>query len=669
MLNTLTTLFAILFVLGTSILAAHKTDLKSKVSFWLSIYLFSFANIILVTQIASLLKQLDNRWLVLTLHIVLFLITILIWKKGKRQVPLINFLKNMVKLPVELVDLLKKHPLYWALGAIIIGATLFNAFIAIKVPPNTNDAMIQHMSRVGYWLQHGSMAVWNTPLVLQTVYPPNAQLNILWTILFGGSDRFAPLIQWFAIPVSALSIYGLSIIIGWSRERSVLSALLWMTLPQIVLQSTSTQNDLVSTGLVAISIYFLYTGFRNLSKPEMIISALGLGLAIGTKQTVFFILPAILVILALFWVNSNREMRRSLFVWAFSAIGFFLLFGSYIYIQNMLTFKTPFGPSEVVSDTMTNEQTGFLRNAALKISRVTYQTFDLTEIPYRDFGADSKSMWVYNQAAQFKSVVGSKVFSWLGYELESGEGIVYYPQNRFSYIPPLQIQEDITWFGPMVFFMIPAMIISLVAAVRKRDKLSVGLALIWLCLFLSINFFKNGWTPNQSRYYVLSVTLTMPLVSSLWVARKKRFFNYLLLFFGMVFMVFTMMMNFAKPLTGSRNIWNKSDAELRGLQSVGIRDSIEKINQALPDDKPIGVVLTGESFDYPLFGTNITHILVPAYPGGQVNDQSWLEANGICNVLIADHAEVEPNETILHLVEDSPGWALYQVADAETCAP
>ncbi len=669
LINILTSILAVFLVLATSILATHLIGLKSKVSSLLAFYIFSVANIILTTQIASLFSLLNNRWVVLAIHLLMSVLVLFLWKKHQSSQDLKTFLKWMFTLPAELKETLKKHPLYSILAAVILGATLFNAFIAIRVPPNTNDAMIQHMSRVGYWLQHGSMAAWNTPLVLQVAYPPIAQLQILWTILFAGADKFAPLIQWFAIPVSAIAIYGLSNRLGWSKEKSALTALLWMTLPQIVLQSTSTQNDLISSGLIVATLYFLYAGIKDQSKGDVLLSALTLTLAMGTKQTVFLILPALFIILVSFWWRASQKNRNLVYLWVVSALSFFLVFGAYIYIQNMVEFKTPFGPAEVVSETVSSEETGFFRNAVLKIGRITYQTFDLTEVPYRNYGYESRSMWLYNKTADLKAAVGSRVFSWLNIDLESGEGIVNYPYNSFSYIPPLQIQEDITWFGPMIFVMIPAVIVSLVIAIRKKDKYSIGLILVWLSLFLSINLFKSGWTPNQSRYYVLSVTCTMPLVSVLWSSGRKKFINILLLGFAILFMLFTILMNFCKPLIGDRSIWNKTDPELRGLQSETIRDSIVKIDDTLPENAVVGVALNGASFDYPLFGRHFSNRLIPAYPIDQINDQAWLDDNEICYVLVADNTDVEVDLSINKVIESSPGWTLYLVQNAVRCTP
>lgn len=658
---------AIVLILITSILVVHLLNIKSRVSLLLALYLSFFANIVLVTEIASLFSLLNQRWFILLLHAMILVVVFFFWRKNCHGKGLIAYFANTFSFPAQLSRLFREHPLYSILALLIVGVSLFNAFIAVKVPPNTNDAMIQHLSRVGYWLQHGSMAVWNTPQILQVVYPPNAQLQILWSILFTGTDHFAPLVQWFAIPVAALAIYGLTCRLGLSREKSMLTSLLWMTLPQIILQSTSTQNDLVSTGLTICALYFLFAGIKNSQKSDILLSGLALALSIGTKQTIFFVLPAFLIIFIMLWVKSSKKTHQLLRLWVVSSVVSFFILGSIIYIQNLIIYKTPFGPTDVVSDTVKNEKDDFFRNAVLKISRITYQTFDVTEIPYRDYGPNSKSMWLYNQFANAKAELGSRLFTWLNLDLESAEGIENYPGYTFSYYPPLQIHEDITWFGPLSFLMIPAILISLVIAIKKKDKYSIGIFLIWLCLFVCLNFFKSGWTENQSRYYVLSVTCTMPLVAILWNDKKLRFWNYLVLGVSSVFMIFTILMNFCKPLINNRNIWDKSEIKLRGLQSEVIGESIEHIDAVIPENAVVGIVLSGDSFDYPLFGRHFSRILIPAYPISQINDREWLMQNEICYALVSIHSTISLDSSVFTEIDQTPGWYVYSVQNDNRC--
>ena len=165
--------------------------------------------------------------------------------------------------------------------------------------------MTTHMVRVGYWLQFGSFLHWASQNILQIIYPINAQSQILWTVLMTGSDHLAGFVQFMGIPIGGISIIGICRLLNYSRPQSVFAGLLWMTLPEIILQSTTTQNDLVVSGLIIACVYFLYDGLISGNSEAFVLSSLALGLALGTKQTTFFILPGLgLICLIIFLTHS-----------------------------------------------------------------------------------------------------------------------------------------------------------------------------------------------------------------------------------------------------------------------------------------------------------------------------------------------------------------------------
>ena len=66
----------------------------------------------------------------------------------------------------------------------------------------------------------------------------------MWNILFAGTDRAAGLVQWTAGVVSIPGVMVLARAMGRTKPQSLFAGLLWATFPQVLLQSTTTQNDL-----------------------------------------------------------------------------------------------------------------------------------------------------------------------------------------------------------------------------------------------------------------------------------------------------------------------------------------------------------------------------------------------------------------------------------------
>ena len=153
------------------------------------------------------------------------------------------------------------NPLY-LLFLILLSLLIFQA---ILYPPNTWDSMTYHMSRIVYWIQNQSIEYFPTNNSRQNILNPGAEILIMVAQILLNTDRFANLLQtygWVMVFVSNLSIArtlnpNLSPII-----YSFIGALS-MSLPMGLLQATSTQNDLITSGFVCLSIYNIICAVRN----------------------------------------------------------------------------------------------------------------------------------------------------------------------------------------------------------------------------------------------------------------------------------------------------------------------------------------------------------------------------------------------------------------------
>ena len=74
------------------------------------------------------------------------------------------------------------------------------------------------------------------------------------------------------------------------------------------------------------------------------LSGLALGLGLGTKQTLLFLLPGLALVLGLILLYRGRSHLRGLVVWAASGLASFLLLGAYMFVVNQVNFGTPMGP-------------------------------------------------------------------------------------------------------------------------------------------------------------------------------------------------------------------------------------------------------------------------------------------------------------------------------------
>src|SRR6185369_1524375 len=104
---------------------------------------------------------------------------------------------------------------------------------------------------VAYWLQQASFyPPWNPDHFMQMFHPINAEIGPLWTMVFWGSDRMAGAVQWLAALMIMIVIAGLARLLGFGGAGATFAALMWASLPEVMLQSTTTQSDLITSVFV-----------------------------------------------------------------------------------------------------------------------------------------------------------------------------------------------------------------------------------------------------------------------------------------------------------------------------------------------------------------------------------------------------------------------------------
>ena len=356
---------------------------KTRVSHGLSIYLLVNVDLILVGFFGHFFHQLNSIPFFLTAQFLLFILAILAWillKKpsltGPWQFKKIKFSRG------SLLSSWRQWPAIWILGTVVLAVYIVGFILILLVPPNTNDILTTHLTRVAFWLQHGDMLPWLTPNNFNLIYPVNANLLMLWCMLFTKSWFSAGFIQWFGAVAGAMSIYAVSRRLGWNRPGAIFAGLVWLSLPEIMLQSTTTQLDLIMAVFAAIAIYLMISSFQSQNSGEAVLSGLAVGMAVGTKQAALFLLPGFAVFLFLLWVKDGRRDSRTILTWLIAAGFGTILFGSYIYIQNLIIFKNPMGDPETLSQQVGGQKGwGLKDNLTYNPARFFYQSLDVSGIP------------------------------------------------------------------------------------------------------------------------------------------------------------------------------------------------------------------------------------------------------------------------------------------------
>ena len=177
--------------------------------------------------------------------------------------------------------------LAWLMTAALVligGVTLL---IALYSPPNSGDSQSYHLARIEHWIQNRSLEFYLTSNTRQLMLPPFAEVLILHFRLLSGGDRFDNLVQWLAGVGAVIVVGRIALALGTSRGGTALARLTAASLPIGILESSSTQNDLVVTFFLLCTAERLLAWRSSRSLRDAAFMAMAAGLALATKGTAY----------------------------------------------------------------------------------------------------------------------------------------------------------------------------------------------------------------------------------------------------------------------------------------------------------------------------------------------------------------------------------------------
>jgi len=551
----------------TAGLAAACLRLAQATAYALAVYVFAWTEVVMLGEALSLTHAAGTAGYAVALALLLAAALGAWHLRGRPRPP------RPVLRPLNL----RRHPLLVLLALAVGAALVYEAFVVVATPPNNFDSMTYHLSRAAAWYQDGGIHFLNAHTARENLLPPNSELGILFTFVFLGRDTFAAAPQFLAELAVLAAIYGCARRLLFPRSGALFAALTTATLTEFALQSVTTQNDLVTAAFVSCGAFFLL----GRSRRELPLAALALGLALGTKTTAAFALPA-LVLLALAVVPRRRLVELA--AWSAAA---FAAVGAYGYVLNLretghVIPSSPefarFHPRVTAAGTIS---TG---------ARVLYRFVDLSGYYKTPF----QVLWGIDQR-------GEEVFHLLRIDPNPPEAT----SASFGFYPNRQADEDISYFGvlgvllvlPLAFGYAGALVLRRTSAARGL----VGLALPLYVLALAVGYAYNPWI---GRFMLVPVALAMPLAARLYPFR-------LLAGIAAVVAIGTLgaahAYNRTKPtgLFGGTPIWRMSRPEAQGLTSPYMAGAIAALDQRVPARARVAVVFASDDWDYPVYGPEL----------------------------------------------------------------
>ncbi|OGW75506.1 MAG: hypothetical protein A2Z72_02835 [Omnitrophica bacterium RBG_13_46_9] len=216
------------------------------------------------------------------------------------------------------------------------------AIIAFLSPPNSWDTMVYHMSRVMHWIQNHNVSFYPTHILRQLHQNPWAEFAIMNLQVLSGGDIFANIVQWFSMFGSMIGVSLVAKQLGAGRKGQIFSAVIAASIPEGILQASSTQNDYVASFWLVCFVYFIMLLKNRPTLAHSLAAGAGLGLAVLTKSTNY--VYAFPFLLWLFIPGFKNPGNGLLWKKVFMILAVALILNLGHYYRNLSLYGSPLGP-------------------------------------------------------------------------------------------------------------------------------------------------------------------------------------------------------------------------------------------------------------------------------------------------------------------------------------
>lgn len=250
-------------------------------------FLVLFALIVIFSEGLSLFGAITFRWLRIVWSGALLISVIFFFRNWKKIWNRIEVQFSTITLQWKNWKHRKKASLFlavlgWGGIVFILSVTLMIAYLA---PPNNFDSMTYHMSRVVHWIQNQSIKFYPTAIPRQNYSLPLAEYAILHLQILTKTDKLANLVQWSSFLMSIVLMMKIADIIGLNKRGQLITGVLVAGIPMAILQSSSTQNDLVVGFFCLAFAFFMLKVVKTGTWEDVLFASLALGFALLTKGT------------------------------------------------------------------------------------------------------------------------------------------------------------------------------------------------------------------------------------------------------------------------------------------------------------------------------------------------------------------------------------------------
>lgn len=562
----------------------------------ITVLLFS-ASLVFITEIISAMKLLSYGSLTAT-WLIIFLLTTLYLVSKRTQYP--QIIKQLwTEARGRLVAFIKSGKAVF----IAIFILLILVFVqGIVYPPNNWDSMTYHLARVTAWIGHQSVDHFPTHILRQLYQPPFAEYFILHINLLSRCDCFSNSVQFiyliFCLPV-ILSLLDQA---GLSGKYGLLAMVLLFTIPEVILQASSTQNDIVVSFFLLTSTLYAIKSFKESGFLNFLLLGISVGLAMFTKGTAYiFLAPVLLIFGIAILIITYKTGKFNRLVLAFAAAVIALSINAPQFTRNYQMAGNFMGVDETETKRYVNEAWGveffasnFIRNLSNHLGP--------------------------NPISKISRKAVVKLHQWAGMDVNDLR--TTFPGKVYKGAPEFPTHED-TAPNPIHFVLILFSLFliakGLIARKRMVDPLLFWLSLALLMQVLLFSAYLK-WQPWHSRLHTPLFMLSIPLILYTLKAGVKHLWFQKIIMIALIFYAYLVVMfNYSRPIVPTRYSARISVTDNREIKLFANKPFLPEEYKAVSAEirnsgfKNIGLILGHDDWEYPVFRNNYTKVLRPIH--------------------------------------------------------
>lgn len=506
--------------------------------------------------------------------------------------------------------------LIWIMLAILGILSLVLLFGTIFTVPYNYDSMTYHLARIGYWIDHKSVAHYITNIDRQVYSPVLAEYNLLHMMLLSDNDTFLNFFQYFCMFAAAYFIYKCAQKLGVNQLFALFGAFIFMLMPLTISQSITTQNDLFAALIFILFVYKLLDVIcydKIILNAEQTLDIVMLGLLVGYAYLAKTSVCASMVMF-MPWLLIARLRKKDDFKKLIGCVGIALagivvtisetLIRTFLSSGSLMT-STASGNIMVATKNVKYIIVNILKNFSMLITQNYYRP--LNGFIYRiAIGAGEKLQVEVNHEA-----IAFHGFDFL-HHMNMGDDMYSHDKTPSAFVAYLAVIAGVILIGMIVVAVFKRLSHRKIQEISSRgnqikQELSIGFAIsAWLSLGFIMALLR--WQPWGTRlmYPALAVTVIMS-VDMLYCLMRRWKKPITVVVLGILIVLATML---AVPSV-SYNLQPAVEFVKGGCQnrinqyfkSNHREDGYAKMIELAQNDqaKDIGLIISGDGYDYPLW--------------------------------------------------------------------